>query len=171
MLGPVPCTVTVPDSEGGGLTPPPPPLPPPQLRPATSATVSAAPNAICRTRSLRSRVCERRPFRTIKNTSSNHAPTKAGVAPAFSGCVFFSAGKLDAEEEAVIVTVAVLLLSSAPTEQVTPASVLETLQEKVTLLPERPLIGVKVSVDVALPPGSSSRCQGKRSAKNLRGRS
>ncbi len=53
----------------------------------------------------------------------------------------------------MIVTVAVLLVSSDPTEQVTPASVLETLQEKDTLLPERPLIGVKVSVDVALPPG------------------
>ena len=52
-----------------------------------------------------------------------------------------------------MVTVAVLLLSSAPTEQVTPASVLETLQEKVTLLPESPLIGVKLSVDVALLPG------------------
>lgn len=51
-----------------------------------------------------------------------------------------------------MVTVAVLLVSSAPTEQVTPASVLETLQEKVTLLPERPLIGVKVRLDVALPP-------------------
>ena len=52
-----------------------------------------------------------------------------------------------------MVTVAVLLLSSAPTEQVTPASVLETLQEKVTLFPESPLIGVKLSVDVALLPG------------------
>jgi len=52
----------------------------------------------------------------------------------------------------VIVTVAVLFVSSPPTSQVTPASVLETLQEKVTLLPERPLIGVKVSVDVALLP-------------------
>lgn len=51
-----------------------------------------------------------------------------------------------------MVTVAVLSVSSAPTEQVTPASVLETLQEKVTLLPERPLIGVKVRLDVALPP-------------------
>jgi hypothetical protein len=51
-----------------------------------------------------------------------------------------------------MVTVAVLLVSSAPTAQVTPASVLETLQEKVTLLPERPLIGVKVRLDVALPP-------------------
>jgi hypothetical protein len=115
--------------------------------------VSAARDAICRTHSVCSRVFERRPFRTIENTSSNHAPTKAGVAPALSGRVFFSAGKLDAEEEAVIVTVAVLLVSSAPTAQVTPASVLETLQEKVTLLPERPLIGVKVSVDVALLPG------------------
>ena len=52
-----------------------------------------------------------------------------------------------------MVTVAVLLRSSAPTEQVTPARVLETLQEKVTLLPESPLIGVKLSVDVALLPG------------------
>ena len=51
-----------------------------------------------------------------------------------------------------MVTVAVLLVSSAPTAQVTPASVLETLQEKVTLLPESPLIGVKVRLDVALPP-------------------
>jgi len=54
----------------------------------------------------------------------------------------------------VIVTVEVLLVSSAPAAQVTPASVLETLQEKATLLPESPLIGVKVSVDVALLPGA-----------------
>ena len=53
----------------------------------------------------------------------------------------------------MIVTVAVLFVSSAPSAQVTPASELETLQEKVTLLPESPLIGVKVSVDVALLPG------------------
>ncbi len=53
----------------------------------------------------------------------------------------------------MIVTVEVLSVPSDPTEQVTPARVLETLQEKLTLLAERPLIGVKVSVDVALLPG------------------
>ena len=56
-------------------------------------------------------------------------------------------------EEALIVTVAVLLLPSVPTVQVTPASVLDTLQVKATVLPRIPLIGVKVSVDVALLPG------------------
>jgi len=53
----------------------------------------------------------------------------------------------------VIVTTAVLLWLSAPTEQVTPTSELETLQEKLALLPEKPLIGVNVRVEVALPPG------------------
>jgi len=114
--------------------------------------VSAAPNAICRTRFLGSRVCESRECRAIKNVSSNPSPAQVRVPRPFSRRVFCRAGKVDAEEEAEMVTVAVLLVSSAPTEQVTPASVLETLQEKVTLLPERPLIGVKVRLDVALPP-------------------
>jgi hypothetical protein len=39
-----------------------------------------------------------------------------------------------------------------PTVQVTPASVLATLQEKVGMV-EKLLIGVKVSVDVPLAPG------------------
>ena len=51
------------------------------------------------------------------------------------------------------VTVEVSLVPRAPTAQVTPTSVLETLQEKVTLLSESPLIGVNVSVDVASLPG------------------
>jgi len=63
-------------------------------------------------------------------------------------------------EEAVTVTVDALLLSSAPTEQVTPASALDTLQEKATVLPRKPLIGVKVSVDVALPPGVTVKVPG-----------
>ena len=58
------------------------------------------------------------------------------------------------------VTVAVLLLPSAPTVQVTPASVLEGLQEKVTLLAERPFMGVKVSVDVALLEGFNVKVLG-----------
>ena len=60
----------------------------------------------------------------------------------------------------MIVTVEVLLVPSAPTEQVTPASVLETLQEKVTLLPDRPLMGVKVSADAALLPAVIVRALG-----------
>jgi hypothetical protein len=94
------------------------------------------------------------------NTSSNHAPTRACVAPGFCGRIFSSAGKLDAAEEAAIITVAVLLLPSVPTEQVTPASALDTLQEKATVLPKKPLIGVKVSVDVALPPGVTVKVPG-----------
>jgi len=115
--------------------------------------MSAAPNAICRTHFLGSRVCESRVCKAIKNASSNPSPAQVCVPRAFSRRPFCHAGKVDAEEEAAMVTVAVLLLSSAPTEQVTPASVLETLQEKVTLFPESPLMGVKLSVDVALLPG------------------
>ena len=81
------------------------------------------------------------------------AAAKAGAGHPLNGRFFCGAGKFDAEDEAVIVTVAVLLLLRAPTEQVTPASVLPTLQEKVTLLAERPFIGVKVIVDVPLAPG------------------
>lgn len=50
-----------------------------------------------------------------------------------------------------MVTVAALLVM-VPTVQVTPASVLATLQEKVGMV-EKLLIGVKVSVDVPLAPG------------------
>jgi hypothetical protein len=115
--------------------------------------VSAAPNAICPSRCLHIKVCEGRRRRTIRTTSSHPAPANAGTSHALNGSCFRSASKFDAEEEAVIVTVEVLFVSSAPSAQVTPASELETLQEKVTLLPESPLIGVKVSVDVALLPG------------------
>ncbi len=51
-----------------------------------------------------------------------------------------------------MVTVAVLLVR-VPTAQVTPASVLATLQVKVGVA-EKLLIGVKVSVDVPLAPGA-----------------
>jgi hypothetical protein len=55
--------------------------------------------------------------------------------------------------EAVIVTVAVLLLLRVPTVQVTPASELDTPQVKVGVA-EKLLIGVSVSVDVPLDPGA-----------------
>jgi hypothetical protein len=51
-----------------------------------------------------------------------------------------------------MVTVAVLLPPRVLTVQVTPANELEALQLKLTL-PEKLLIGVKVSVDVPLLPG------------------
>lgn len=55
--------------------------------------------------------------------------------------------------EAVMVTVRVLLVFSLPNVQVTPASVLATLQVKFVVA-EKLLIGVKVTVDVPLPPGA-----------------
>lgn len=55
-----------------------------------------------------------------------------------------------------MVTVAVLLLPKALTVQVTPASVLATVQVNVGL-PEKLLIGVSVSVDVPLFPGAMVR--------------
>ena len=136
------------------MPPPLPPLlPPPQLRPATTNPKSIAPNATCRTHGLHSKDCESRRRSMIRTISSRQAAAKAGAGHPLNGRFFCGAGKFDAEDEAVIVTVAVLLLLKAPTEQVTPASVLPTLQDKVTLLPERLLIGVKVSVDVLLVPG------------------
>ena len=62
-------------------------------------------------------------------------------------------GKVDAEDKAVIVTVAVsLLVLYVPTEQVTPASELDGVQVKLGVA-EKLLIGVKVSVEVPLVPG------------------
>jgi len=55
-------------------------------------------------------------------------------------------------EDAIIVTPNVLELRALP-EQVTPASELETLHERFRV-PEKLLIGVTVSVEVALPPGA-----------------
>jgi hypothetical protein len=123
---------------------------PPQMRPAANRAAKTAPTATCR--KFHKGACTpswRSLYRAISSrqsmaTPATHHPPKRG----FRG----SAGKFDAEDEAVIVTVAVLLLLRAPTEQVTPASVLATLQDKVTL-PEKLLIGVKVSVDVPLVPG------------------
>ena len=89
----------------------------------------------------------------IKTISIRQAAAKAASGHPVKGRFFCGAGKVDAEDEAVMVTAAVLLLLRAPTEQVTPASVLATLQEKVTL-PEKLLIGVKVSVDVPLLPAA-----------------
>jgi hypothetical protein len=89
----------------------------------------------------------------IRTISSAQAVAKAGTGHPLNGRFFCGAGKFNAKDEAVIVTVAVLLLLRAPSEQVTPASVLLTLQEKVTLLAARPFIGVKVSVDMPLVPG------------------
>jgi len=144
----VPCTVTVPDSGGGGLTPL---LPPPQLRAATSDARSIAPKATCRACALHRTDRESRRRRTIRTRSSKQAAHAAG--PAVNGWSFCGTGEFDAEDDAVIVTVAVLLLLSAPSEHVTPNSELETLQEKLTLLAERPLSGANVRVEPALPPG------------------
>ena len=141
----MPWTVTVPDSEATRLIPLLAPLPP-QLRPAASTAVSAAPNAI---RLRRFPHSGPRLPRAIKTSGASQSPAKAQM---FSGYTFRRMGKPDAEADAVIVTVAVLLLSRDPTEQVTPASVLEALQEKATLLPARPFMGVKVRVDVAVLP-------------------
>jgi hypothetical protein len=113
--------------------------------------MSNAPKATSRPHALHSKDGESRRRRTIRTISSKQAAHVAG--PALNGRFFCGAGKFDADDEAVMVTVAVLLLLSAPTEQVTPASVVEALQEKLTLLAERPLSGVKVRVDVALLPG------------------
>ena len=52
-------------------------------------------------------------------------------------------------------TTAVLSLPSTPTVQVTPARVLDAVHVKLTLLVDRLLLGVRVSVDVALLPGLS----------------
>jgi hypothetical protein len=65
-----------------------------------------------------------------------------------------------AEEEAVTVMVAVLLLvSKAPTEQVTPTSEPEALQVNVGVA-EKLFRGVKLSVEVPLPPGAIVREMG-----------
>jgi len=87
----------------------------------------------------------------MRTISSRQAAAKAATGHPVNGRFFCGAGKVDAEDEAVIMTVAVLLLLRAPTEQVTPASELDALQVKLGL-PEKLLIGVKVSVDVALVP-------------------
>jgi hypothetical protein len=112
-----------------------------------------APSAIRRRRFPHGSDVETRRRRTIMAISSRLAAAQTCAGPALNGRFFSSTGKFEAEDEAVIVTVAVLLLLSTPTEQVTPASELETLQEKLALLPEKPLIGVKVSVEAALLPG------------------
>ena len=63
-----------------------------------------------------------------------------------------------AEEEAVTVIVAVLLLN-VPTEHVTPASELDAEHVKVGV-PLKLLIGAKVSVDMPLDPGLSVKLLG-----------
>jgi len=63
-----------------------------------------------------------------------------------------------AEEEAVTVTVAVLL-ANVPTEHVTPASELDVVHVKVGVALKL-LIGVKVSVDVPFDPGLSVKLLG-----------
>ena len=67
-------------------------------------------------------------------------------------------GCIVAEEEAVTVIVALLLLS-VPTEHVTPASELDAAHVKVGVAPKL-LIGVRVSVDVPLDPGLSVKLLG-----------
>jgi len=63
-----------------------------------------------------------------------------------------------AEAEAVTVIVAVLLLK-VPTEQVTPASVLDAVHVKVGVALKLP-VGARVSVDVRLDPGLSVKLLG-----------
>jgi hypothetical protein len=58
-----------------------------------------------------------------------------------------------AEEEAVRLTVAWLLPPRVPTVQATPASELLGVQLKVTLFGRKPSRGVKVRMDVPIPPG------------------
>ena len=149
MLPLTPCTVTIPVSGGGGGGPP--PLPPPQLSIAVSKHASRATSATCRAQGLHSKDCEAR-RRSMIRTISRQAVAKAATGHPVNGRFFCGVGKVDAEDEAVTVTVAVLLLLRAPTEQVTPASELDGVQVKVTLA-EKSLIGFKVSVDVWLVPG------------------
>jgi hypothetical protein len=70
-----------------------------------------------------------------------------------------NAGEDTALDEAVTVTVAVLLLMRVPTEQVTPASALEALQVKVGVAVKLS-IGFNVRVDVPLAPGAKVRLLG-----------
>ena len=90
----------------------------------------------------------------IRAISSRQAAAKAATGHPVNGRFFCGAGTVDAEDEAVMVTVAVsLLVLYVPTEQVTPASELEAVQVKLGLL-EKLLVGVKVSVDVPLLPAA-----------------
>ena len=89
----------------------------------------------------------------IRTISSRQATADAGTTNRLKGRIFRGSGKFDAKDEAVIVTLAELLLLSAPTAQYTPTSELEGPQEKLTPLAARPFRSVKESVDVPLLPG------------------
>jgi hypothetical protein len=84
----------------------------------------------------------------IRAISSRQAAAKATTGHPMNGRFSCGAGKVDAEDEAVMVTIAVsLLVLYIPTEQVTPRSALDTAQVKLGVA-EKLLFGVKVSVDV-----------------------
>lgn len=163
MLGPVPCTVTVPDSGDGATGPLPPPPPPPQLSAIDSKQARAAASAVRHERWSCGRVrgclrtnCLLSSTAIVSNRQASAQRTHQSGKGRF-GC---GLGKVEAVDAAVIVTVAVLLFPSVPTEQVTPASVLDAVQVKLTLLAEKLLTGVKVSVDVALAPGLTVKLLG-----------
>ena len=83
-------------------------------------------------------------------TTAIHQPPKRGPR-GNAGCVV-------AEEEAVTVIVAALLLS-VPTEQVTPAREVDAVHVKIGVALKLS-IGVKVRVDVPLDPGLSVKLLG-----------
>src|SRR5215469_17340460 len=136
VLGPVPCTVTVPDSGGAAAWPPPPGSPPPQLCAMARKHPSAAPSAIRRVRDLLSNGCDSRLRDAIGAISSRQAAKAAAGQPTGGGFLCVSR-KANAEDEAVMVTIAVSSLPSAPTVQVTPASEVDALQVKLTVAGER----------------------------------
>lgn len=83
----------------------------------------------------------------IRTISSRQATAKAATGHPMNGRLSCGAGKVDAEDEAIMVTIAVsLLVLYVPTEQVTPSSALDTVQVKLGVA-EKLLIGVKVSVE------------------------
>jgi hypothetical protein len=153
----VPVTVTVPDSGGGAVEPPPPLLLlPPQLTPATNKIARTPPSATCRRFHEWADAPDHRLYRVVSRrqsmaTAISHRESMCGPAR--------NAGSDTAVDEAVTVTVAVLLLLRVPTEQVTPARALEALQVKVGVA-EKLSIGFNVRVDVPLAPGAKVRLLG-----------
>lgn len=169
MLPLVPWTVTVPDSEVVVVPPPPPPPPlPPQLIISASKHASMAPRATCRTAGLHRKDCESRRRKMMRSINCRQAAKPATGHP-LNGCFFGGVGKVVAEDAAVMVATTVLLLVlNVPSKQVTPARVLETLQEKV-MLPEKLLVSVRVTVDVPLYPGFIVKLLGEALSEKLPG--
>lgn len=156
VLGPLPCTMTTPVSGvGAGVGVPPelglPLLP--QLRLAAHRAASITPSATCRGATLHRRDCGP-PRRGLGRTiSRRQASTKIASSHPPNRLMWGGAGKVDAEDVVVIVTVVEPpgLAEVGFTEQVVPASVLDSLQVKLTL-PEKLLIGVTAIVAVPLLP-------------------